>query len=283
MQITGQLSEDSLPEVFQLIEQVFRTGLLMLQTELNATSVQGKKHYLWFLEGRIVAMADNLDSTGLLSMLKQRNWLKPETLNLVNECSQTDWPFGSFLKSKGSLTDEQLQVLFHAQAIQPVCALFKVQTGQFVFDPKTTLPQLEMTGLSLSASEASLLGLRVLRDWKALMAKLPNPICSLNKAIAGKPRLQLDAQETQVWEAADGKTPIEAIAGELQIPIEIIQQIVFRMNMAGLVTVVPIIATEGPKPVEETTLPSAAIAHPSSSVNPSLMKNLVNLLNTKIV
>lgn len=284
MQITGQLSEDSLPEVFQLIEQAFKTGLLLLQPELQAAG-QGKAHYLWFQSGRIVAVAENLDNLGLLSMLKQRNWLKPEALKSVNEWSQTQQPLGSYLKATGTLTEEQLQVLFHAQTIQPICALFKMPDGRFTFDTKTTLPWAEMTGLSLSTSEASLLGLRVLRDWKALIEKLPNSTCALNKAITGKPSLQLDAQEAQVWEVLDGKTSIEAIAQRLQMPIEIIQQIAFRMKIAGLVTVVPMMATESAKQaaIEETILEASASANSSHSANPSLMKNLVNLLNTKIV
>lgn len=284
MQITGQLSEDSLPEVFQLIEQVFKTGLLLLQPELQAAG-QGKDHYLWFQEGRLVAVADHLDNLGLLSMLKQRNWLKPEALKSVNEWSQTQQPLGSYLKATGTLTEEQLQVLFHAQALQPICALFKMPDGRFTFDTKTTLPWAEMTGLSLSTSEASLLGLRVLRDWKALIEKLPNSTCALNKAVTGKPSLQLDAQEAQVWEVLDGKTSIEAIAQRLQMPIEIIQQIAFRMKIAGLVTVVPMMVTESAKQaaIEKTILEASATANSSHSANPSLMKNLVNLLNTKIV
>lgn len=280
MQITGQLSEDSLPEVFQLIKQVFKTGLLLLQAEPKADG-QGKDHYLWFQEGHIIAVAHHLDNLGLLSMLKQRNWLKPEALKSVNEWSETEQPLGSYLKATGILTEEQLQVLFHAQTIQPVCALFKVQAGRFTFDTKTTLPRAEMTGFSLSAAEATLIGLRVLRDWKPLTQKLPHPTCGLNQITAGKPSLQLDAQEAHIWRVADGKTSIVAIAEQLQMPIEAIQQIAFRMKMAGLVTVVSIMATESlAEPVEVVPVPAAAA---NSGTNPSLMKNLVNLLNTKIV
>lgn len=283
MQIIGQLSEDSLPEVFQLIERVFKTGLLLLQHEINTALQPVKNHYLWFQEGRIVAMADDTDDNGLLSMLKQRSWLKPETLNLVSEWSEKEQSLGSYLKATGILTDEHQQVLFHAQTIQPVCALFKLQAGRFVFDTKTTLSKAEMTGLSLSASEASLLGLRVLRDWTALTAKLPHPSCVTSKIIAGKPHLQLDAQESLVWETADGRTSIEAIARRVQMPVETIQQIVFRMKMAGLVVAAAVSAIEPPQQSLEEVIPEAAEAASSSGANPSLMKNLVSLLNTKIV
>lgn len=283
MQLTGQLAEFSVPEIFQFTEQFHKSGLLLLQPEPNTTPQQGKAYYIWFKKGRIIALADNLDNKGLLAMLKQRGWLKPNQINLLQEWFGTNQPLGVYLKAKEVLTDEQLQVLFHAQTIQPICALFKLlASSQFTFDTKTTLPLAEMTGLNLSASEASLLGLRVLRDWTSLTQKLPHPSFGLDKASAGKPRLQLDSQEWQVWEMADGKTAIEAIALRLQLPVETVQQIAFRMKMAGLVDA-SVVAGEIKEPAVETTPEPAVTINNELSANQSLMKNLVNLLNTKIV
>jgi hypothetical protein len=283
MQLTGKLSEFSLPEIFQFVEQFHQSGLLLLQSASNAASQPGKAHYLWFQEGRIIAVASGLDNNHLLSMLKQRGWLKSELLDLEHECSKVKQPLGLYLKAQGILTDEQLQVLFHAQVIQPVCALFKLQEGEFGFDNGATLPQAEMTGLSLSAAEASLLGLRVLRDWTALAQKLPNLACGLKKVFV-KPHLQLDAQESQVWDIADGKTSLEASAKQLQLPVETVQQIAFRMKIAGLVATVSLVTAATPKePIEEKILEPTEALDPATNVNQSLMKNLVNLLNTKIV
>lgn len=281
MQFTGQLAEFSLPEIFQFVEQYYKSGLLLLQPESDTEAQHLKAHYLWFQKGRLITIADNLDHKGLLSMLKHRGWLKPDQVNLLHEWSGVEQPLGTYLKAKELLTDEQLMVLFHAQVIQPVCALFKLPaSSQFVLETKTTLPKAEMTGLNLSASEAVLLGLRVLRDWTALAKKLPNPTWGLTKAQLGKPRLQLDSQEWQVWEAADGKTSIEALAQRILFPVETVQQIAFRMKMAGLVATVPLAANE-PKQQVETT--SEAGTANDTGANQSLMKNLVNLLNTKIV
>lgn len=84
-----------------------------------------------------------------------------------------------------------------------------------------------------------------------------------------------------MWEAADGKTSIEALAQRMQLPVETVQQIAFRMKMAGLVVIVSLVANE-PKQQVETT-PLAGTANNDTGANQSLMKNLVNLLNTKIV
>lgn len=280
MQLTGQLAEFSLPEIFQFVEQYYKSGLLLLQPE--QTDPNQGTHYLWFKKGRLIAIADNLDQKGLLSMLKQRGWFKPDRVNLLSEWSGVEQPLGLYLKEKQVLSDDQLQLLFHAQVIQPVCALFKLPaSSRFVLDTKTTLPIAEMTGLNLSASEAVLLGLRVLRDWTALAQKLPHSTWGLTKVNVSKPRLQLDAQEWLVWEAADSKTSIEALAQRLQLPIETVQQIAFRMKMASLVTTVIVKNEPKHEPVVET--PESATANNDTGANQSLMKNLVNLLNTKIV
>lgn len=283
MKLTAYLSEFSLPEIFQFIEQGNKTGLLSIQLEPDASQQQGKAHFIWLDEGRIVAVADQLDNKRLLSMLKQRGWINPQVLGLVREWSGAEQPLGLYLKAQGMITEDQLQVLFHAQVIQPVCALFKIQDGQFAFDTKPTLAKAEMTGLSLSATEATLLGLRVLRDWKVLAEKLPDPNSGLIKAIAGKSGLQLDSQERQVWEVADGTDSIQAIAKQVQLPVETVQQIAFRLRVVGLVEEVPLIAPDATPLVEEKMSEQAVAATNGSGVNHSFMQNLVGILNTKIV
>lgn len=75
-----------------------------------------------------------------------------------------------------------------------VTALFELRDGQLEFNAKANLPPAEMTGLSLPATESTLMGLRTLRDWTALAEKLPDPTSGLSSAIAGQPQLRLDSQ-----------------------------------------------------------------------------------------
>ncbi len=282
MTLTGYLSEFSLPEIFQFVEQGYKTGLLSLQFEADKQPPQ--THYLWLQGGRIVAMADQLDNKGLLLAIKQRGWLSPQLLNQVRTWAGSEQPLGLHLKAKGVVTTEQLKLLFHAQVLQRVCTLFKLPNGQFRFDPKAALPKAEMTGLSLLATEATLLGLRVLRDWTAFAQKLPEPTFGLTKAIAGKPHLQLHAQEWQLWEFADGSAPLTSIAKQVQLPVETIQQIAFRMIVVGLVEEVPIIAPKPTKkePVAEI-IPELAVASTNgTNLNQSFLQNLVGFLRSRV-
>ncbi len=250
MALTGYLSEYSLAEIFQQIQQEALTGLLTIEPDDDSVKNLNCNYYLWFQSGRIVAMARSLDRTSLLLMLEKRGWISTETIQkLLSNTEKLEEPLGKYLKAQGVLSAEQLQVIFHAQILQPVCSLFKLHTARFTFNPKTRLAKAEMTGLSVSADEASLLGLRVLRDWSRLSAKLPNPDCGLTKLTDVLPQFKMDMQELQIWELANGKKSIETIAHKLQIELEIARQIVFRLQTIGLVQVCSI---EVPAVVEST-------------------------------
>ena len=103
-----------------------------------------------------------------------------------------------------------------------------------LFDAQASLMYAEMTGISLTAQEVSLLGLRMLRDWSNLTFKLPAPESSLQKVLSTPPKLRLDTQESKVWNLADGELSITAIADRLGLSIEKIQQIAFRLCATGL-------------------------------------------------
>jgi hypothetical protein len=238
MGLTGYLSEYSLAEVFQQIQQEDLTGLLTIEPEDDSVRSPNRNYYIWFQGGRLVAMAKSLDRTSLLLMLEKRGWITTSTIQrLLSNTEKLEEPLGQYLKSKGVLSAEQLQIIFHAQILQPVCSLFKLNTARYVFNPKSRLAKAEMTGLSVSAEEASLLGLRVLRDWSQLTSKLPSPDRGLVKLTTVLPAYKMDMQELQVWELATGKKSIAAIAAKLEIDLDLAQQIAFRLKMVGLVGV----------------------------------------------
>lgn len=244
MAIKGNITEFSLPEIFRFLETQQGTGLLSIHSEVGAREQDRKSYYLWLREGRIVAVADRLDNQGLSSLISQRGWLKSEEIcHIVNRCHNSiNTPLGISLKNQGGLSAEQLKLLFYVQVLLRVCALFKLKEGQFVFDTTAALPWEEMTGLSLSVVEVTLLGLRVLRDWTSLAAKLPDPNAILCKAVFGPPHLQLDSQEWQVWELVNGELSLIEIAAQLKLAVKTVQQIACRLSMVGMVQEIPIIA-----------------------------------------
>ncbi len=239
MAITGSLSEFSLPEIFQFLDQGQKTGILTIRDLQNLQTGKPFLRHIWLHNGRVVAAGDRLDNRGLARLIEQRGWItdahRPEVERLIQENA----PLGLNLKSLGILQPDQLKLLFSIQVLRQVCSLFQVETGQFRFDAKSDLPKSEMTGLSLPATETTLMGLRSLKDWQILQSKLPEPNSTLFNIISGQSSLRLDASETQVWRFADGSINLKKMAEHLQVPIQKIQQVAFRLIVVGLVEEVP--------------------------------------------
>ena len=228
MAFTGYLSKFSLPEIFEFLEQGYKTGLLSIRALKMEQNQLAQSHYIWLRQGRIVAAANNLDNQGLVSMINRRGWVTKSCAREKFEASGGKMAMGLCLKSQGLVTAEQLTLLFRAQIMGQVSPLFELENGKFDFDFQASLPVAEMTGLSMLTTEATIKGLRSLRNWSALKAKLPDPTSGISKKTLILSKLQLDAQESKVWDYANGRTSLDEIATRLLIPIEKVQQIAFR-------------------------------------------------------
>ncbi|GFE69230.1 DUF4388 domain-containing protein [Chroococcus sp. FPU101] len=281
MLITGQLSEFSLPELFQFLEQGQKTGLLTL----NSFNQETKQHYIWFRQGRIVAASDRNDETGLLVLIQKRGWIN--SLPSISSEQLKTTPLGLYFKANNLLQADQLKLLFYTQVMQQVCALFELPDADFTFDSNAAIPSLELTGLSSLGSEVTLAGLRALQDWSALQNKLPEIHSALTSRSEGKPTLHLNQAEWNVWEYTDGQVSLKAIAEQLQIPIDKIQQIAFRLIVVDLVEELPMMVTSSIpnlslnsldlNPIEETKRMSSN----NSSLSTAFLENLMSFLQGK--
>ena len=284
MAISGYLSEFSLPEIFQLLEQGNKTGRLSIQERSDHPSYSGKIFRIWFKQGHIVAAADRVDGQGLMSIIQRRGWINSQVATRIVEVCAINQPAGLCLKEQGLLEAEQLKLLFSQQVLQQVCKLFELQDGQFQFDPKIPLPSAEMTGLTAPPKEVTLAGLRVLRDWSVLQDKLPEAGSGLVSVAHGKPQLRLNQLEWQVWEFANGNAPIREIAQQLQLPIEKIQQVAFRLMVIGLVEEVPLLVeASAQEPNLEMSILTVAekTGIAPASFSPSFLQSLVGFLQGK--
>lgn len=281
MAITGVLSEFSLPEIFQFLERGHKTGRLTIQPLSELPDQKEAIHYIWFHIGRVVAAADCLDHQGLYRMMNQRGWVSDRIISKFSLMCSTQMPIGLCLKSQGILQAEQLKLLFYGQVVRQVTALFKLQDARFQFDSQSGLPISEMTGLSLPATEVTIMGLRALRDWTALTDKLPEQDSTLVSLTTGKPALRLDTQEWQIWEFVNGTMPLKAIAAQLGLPTEKVQQIAFRLIVANLAEEVPVIETML-SPTTEQLPESTSASSEASAVSHSFLQNLMGFLRSKV-
>lgn len=258
MPVSGYLSSFSLSEVLQFAQEGNKTGLLTVRSVPNSTT-ELRRYFIWLNQGRIVAAADRTDYQGLTCMIRQRNWISDVKLQeLIRNCPLRT-PFGIYLKSQSLLSAEQMKMLFSVQIIRQICALFELIDGSFHFTSNVQLPYLEMTGISIPATEVTLPGLRNLKNWSALEEKLPQPMSGLVRTIEGQPDIQLNAQERAVWNCIQGDRTIAEIAQTLDQPIEVVRRTSFCLTVAGLAEEVPFMqADANPEEAEiQTTVPAS--------------------------
>jgi Domain of unknown function (DUF4388) len=287
MALSGYLSEYSLAEIFQFVQQGYKTGLLSIAPDNDSVQSYSDSSYIWFQNGRVMAHARDASQLGLLSMIAQRDWISRDNLAAFHEqLKATNQPLGLYLKTTGVLDAEQLRLLFHSQVLQPVCGLFKLANAKFSFDEQAPLSYPEMTGLSVTAGEASLLGLRVLRDWSLLEHKLPAPEFGLQRLRPELPSFKLDTQEIQVWELANSDVSVAQIAKTIDLPLLKVQQISFRLAAVGLVKEIALDLALPPlaAPVMAVAAPAASTKTEGSkpTVSKSFLGNLVGFLKKRV-
>ncbi|AFZ21215.1 DUF4388 domain-containing protein [Allocoleopsis franciscana] len=271
MCIAGYLSDFSLAQICHLIETGKQTGLLTLRACLPTQASSAAVRYIWVYQGRLVAVAHQLDQQGLVSLIAQRQWINQAIFAQLVQTCPTHQPLGSYLKHKGALQAKQLKWLFQVQVLQSMRTLFQLQDAQFEFNSTVKLPTREMTGLSIPAMEATLIGLREaqrvltaklplqdrasLTNSDVLAAQLPHPNQGLISTITHHPHHRLNALEWQVWEYTNGTVSLKAIARDLKLPIKQVQQIAFRLVAVGLVKEVPL-WVNSPSPSSMDRLPT---------------------------
>jgi hypothetical protein len=234
MTFTSYLSKFSLPELFQFIEEGYKSGLLTVRSLDQNNEQTTDTYYIWSQQGRIIAAADRLDNQGLFNIITQRGWIDLAIAKKIFP-TNNNYAIGLYLKSRQFLQSEQLTLLFRSQLTTYLSPLFQLSDAHFEFTPQVTLPYAEMTGLSIPATEATLTGLRTLRDWSNLENKLPDINSSLVKNITNKPKFRLEYSECQVWEYAKGELSLREIAQAIAIPEDKVQQIAFRLILTNLV------------------------------------------------
>ena len=240
MQLSGSLVEYSLAEIFNFIYEGSLTGLLTLFPYNNGLTAILDPHYLWFERGRIVSVTNGISGSELLTRIIQRKLISSEQVESIGSILyQLPQPLGIYLKTRGLLDGGQLKLLFNAQSVTPICRLFESRNRQFQFEINRLPINAEVTGISLPCREVGMLGLRLLKDWSGLGAKLPDPNYAIEHRTTSQPNIELNRHELQLWNLADGQTSLIQIAAKMSLSIEVIRQISFRLSTFGIIHEVP--------------------------------------------
>ncbi|HEY9701524.1 MAG TPA: DUF4388 domain-containing protein [Allocoleopsis sp.] len=280
IEISGKLSEYSLGELFQFIQEGKKTGILTIQ-EINDKNTS-KIVYIWCSQGKIVAASNNLKATGLRSLIEQRQWLTAMDIDeAIEMCKSKKLPLGPYLRSLGLLDVDQLKLLFYIQVMQQICALFQLKDAKYQLTSDSNLPLLEMTGLSASMTEVILAGLRALKDWSALEDKMPDQTSGLIPMINGEPPLNLNETEKEVWRYTNGTVSLQQIASKLSLSLSEVKKIGFRLIMVSLAEEIPFVNMGEKKTMSADEEDLNDVILKNSGLSGPFLENLAKFLKAK--
>lgn len=243
MTISSSLESFSLPELFCLIEEGKKTGRLIVSLSTSSIEKDLKSiYYVWFQDGYLVAITDRLNCMGLIEFIENRGWLNTSITSRLRVLCPPEMPMGVYLHRNKLLMKERLSIVFQTQLHQ-VYQLLQIQdgSGSFRFDElselKTrllTVPWLEMTGHRMRATQVSIYGLRLIRNWQGFEEYLPEPNSKLLR-LKSTPHLKLTPLEFLVWELATGEYRLSTVAEQGNKSIEQVQIAAFCLILVGLV------------------------------------------------
>lgn len=289
MLVHGYLSQYSLAEIFNLIQEGKKNGVLSIEPTYGLTDpaiaeeskLEIPCYYVSFQGGRVMSIFYGLEyeNQDLLAMIVERQWIPLDQLKeLKKKLNGVIMPWGLQLKVWEIISVEQLRLLFDIQAISKLSQIFGIYEGKFRFNPSAELNYPEMTGLSLSARNAVLLGLRGLKDWSGLTNKLPAPESGLQKFSSELQGSILENDEQLVWQLALGKMSMLKIAAQLNLEIDKVRQIGFRLCSIGLIHEV---AVESLPPIEMAKPVCVGGGNPSIQVSTAFLSKLIGFLKQK--
>jgi Domain of unknown function (DUF4388) len=285
MLVNGYLSQYSLAEIFNLIQEGKKNGVLSIEPRDDsidrsavAATLEIPCYYVSFQGGRVMSIFYGLEyeNQDLLTMILERQWIPLDQLKeLKKKLSGITIPWGLQLKVWEIISVDRLRLLFDIQVLSQLAKIFQISEGKFKFDSYAELNYPEMTGLSLSASNAVLLGLRGLKEWGRLTNKLPAPESRLQRSSLELPGFSLENDEQLVWQLAQGEMSMLEIAAQLNLEIDKVRQIGFRLCSIGLIDEV---AVASPPSIAMTRPVCVGDGNPSIQVSTAFLSKLIGFL-----
>jgi Domain of unknown function (DUF4388) len=256
MRLSGRLQEFTLPEIFNILEEGSKSGLLNIRV-FNAQIAEFTKYCIWLKGGKIVGLSENPDGQDLINWLSQQSIVSAEQrrqLPTIAMALKDVDSLGAYLRTQHWVTPAQVDHIFSTTVVNPIMALFKIKEGFFTFNAENEPPKIALIGLGIAGSNLNLLGLRQLADWEHLQTKLPEVTASIRQSASTKAISSLLPVEQQMLTLADGKIAIKQMAAQLNQPIAAIQQVAFRLIVVGLAVELPMVSTV--KQPEASTWPN---------------------------
>jgi Domain of unknown function (DUF4388) len=238
MSLSGRLKDLSIPQVLKLLADGTKSGLLTLRI-FDVVTAAFNKHYLWLDQGAIVSLSSQIDGRDWLTWLSQQADLgtiaQRQQLPRLNGQIAGYANLGQYLIEQNYLQPGQIQTLFEQRVVQAIGDLFNHNNGFFIFNDRFALPPTESLGLTISARDLNLQGLRRLSNWEIYQTELPESHVALLNFGPTTLIRDLSQWEQRLLQAADGRQSIAQLAKAWGCELPRLQQAAFGLIVSGLV------------------------------------------------
>jgi hypothetical protein len=256
MALKGNLKDVGLNQLLNLIYLAHKTGALSVQNENGGQSAR-----LYFKEGKLIQSATDGQTTRLTDIMVQVGKLTPDQAKALRARAKvdTDKELGLLMIQNGILSQNDIIQGVKNYLLESVYRLFTWQTGVFRFEPNL-LPSDERITVAVSLDHLIIEGSRRVQEWEHLRDELPDldvPLKFAERPDVNIRNINLNVEQWKVISFINARNTIRQIASFLKVDEFHIRRIVYGLQTAGLVDVLPSI----PPPM---TPMSATLAAPSA-------------------
>ena len=168
MSLQGSLKDLEAPDVFQLIAQQRKTGILEIEHS-------GKGLQIFFSEGRVLRAhpSDSRPDEALAQLLLRIGAVTDSTLQSARrDQGQTLEPLAQILEARGAVSREELERTVGILTHETIFELFRWEDGAFEFHPEEV--QSAIGDTDLGAEQVLLDAVRMKDEWERIEAALPD-------------------------------------------------------------------------------------------------------------
>jgi hypothetical protein len=262
--LQGTLRDFSIAEIFQLIGQQQKTGLLAVTLEKQTVNVV-------FDRGRVVGAAegDRGEDDRLAERLDRMGLLPEDKIRELRGAQKGSFSrVASLLAEQGQLTKEQITDLLRVEMVDILLRLFLWERGHYEFTARTVRFDPEFY-IGVASDQLLLDGLRAKDEWPSIERSLPT-LTAVPQRVEGSGSIEEEAPpgspERAILDLVDGSRTLRAIIDRSRLGEFEACRILANLKARGYIQLAP--RAEAPKAPEHwrANAPNAALAACAAAV-----------------